>query len=147
MESMRRLERILRKHGLSIELKEISGRGHEKKDKTQELDHYECRLKKSGEEMKITLPADSLKRTATPWDVLFVLAMDASACAMLEGFDEFHREIGESLERADGASRGMKEFREEYEHRCSQSRRLRDFLGESAYMELRREADWEDLIN
>lgn len=148
MESSRRLQCILRRHGLSIELKQIFTKNHDKREKLQEPAHYECRLKKSGGEMKITLPLDSLHHRATPWDALFLLAMDASACAMLEGFDEFHREVEDLLGDADEVFQGMNEFREEYEHKCSQSRRLRDFMGESAYRELRSEAEeWNGLVN
>ncbi len=137
MEHIRRLHNILKRYGLSIELKRIRNRHPDDGEMQERATHYECRVKKADREMKIDLTANFLKQKLTPGDVLFVLAMDASACAMLEGFEEFHEELHGLIEKGEGIPSGMDTFKEEYDQRCSESRRLRDFIGEEAYEELR----------
>ena len=71
--------------------------------------------------------------------VLYMLALDAHCCSLLNGFETFEKEIrstfGDTSDNPDGM-KALEEFSLEYWNRFKQVERVRGFLGESAYREL-----------
>jgi hypothetical protein len=100
------------------------------------VEHYRCRLLRLGEHLDVFLSLRAEDGPPTLFDVLFMLALDASGCDMMAGFEKY-RDKWYSLFRDSGTKpKEIEFFWEELENRCIQNERFRDFLGQSAHEEL-----------
>lgn len=104
-------------------------------DLCEGVDHYHCYLSRPGRKMDVFLSVHPSEGTLSLMDVLSMLAMDASGCKMMEGYD--NREEWPSLFfDSKGKMKEIEWFWQEYRGRCKQTKKLRNFLGESDYQEL-----------
>lgn len=101
------------------------------------LEHFRCRLFKRDRHVDVYLSIQPEHDNMSPDEALFMLAMDAASCRLLEGYEQYKEDwladIGECNKMHATEART---FWEEYATRCSQLRRLRSFLGESAFEEM-----------
>ena len=101
------------------------------------MEHFRCRLFKRDRHVDLYLSTVGRAEGISPYEALFMLAMDGAACRLLEGYeqykDEWLSELGEA-DRMMAMEAGS--FWKEYAVRCSQQRRLKSFLGESLYEEM-----------
>lgn len=101
------------------------------------MEHFRCRLFKRDGHVDLYLSIVGEAGGLSPYEALFMLAMDGAACRLLEGYekekDQWLSELGES-DRMMGTE--ARSFWKEYAARCAQQRRLRSFLGESVYQEM-----------
>jgi len=95
--------------------------------------HYRCQLLKPGKQIDVYLSVDSTDGRLTVEDVLLMLAIDASGCRMMEGYEIYREELNSVLAGTDGNIREMEDFWMEYQGRCRQTQELREFLGDAAY--------------
>lgn len=131
------LEDLIHDNGISMEaakvgLNPIVQGG----DGIDDMEHYKCRLFRPGEQLEVYLSVVSEDDAPSLHDVLLMLAMDASGCQMLEGFDEMREEWPSMFGGSDGNLGEIENFWQEYQGRCQQSKHFKEFLGESAYREL-----------
>lgn len=105
-------------------------------DQSGGVAHYKCRLLKPGKKMDVYLSVDASESGPSVADVLFMLALDASGCRMLEGYEEYRDELKTVFAGNDGNMREIEEFWNEYHGRCKQTEDLREFLGDAAYRTL-----------
>jgi hypothetical protein len=81
----------------------------------------------------------SVRREGDPptlFDVLFMLALDASGCDMMAGFNEYREKWNSIFSESGNEPKEIEFFWEELEGRCRQTEKLIDFLGRPAYEEL-----------
>jgi hypothetical protein len=101
------------------------------------LEHFRCRLFKRDRHLDLYFSTPPEHDSFGPDEALFILAMDAASCRLLEEYEQFKEDwlsdLGE-LNRMHGMD--ARAFWEEYTTRCSQLRRLRLFLGESVYEDM-----------
>jgi hypothetical protein len=137
MSGLDRLDKFIRRKQIVLETQKVAANpvlaGNSRKEG---LEHYRCRLLRPGRQLNVFLSVAAADDPPTLFDVLFMLALDASGCDMMAGFekyrDKWHGIFGES-----GRKPGEIEFFwEELESRCRQTEELRDFLGPSAYERL-----------
>jgi hypothetical protein len=131
------LENLISRSGISIRIHKVDDNpilGNEKP--LEGIEHYKCRLAKSGKELQVYLSINPEEGFLTISDVLLMLAMDASGCKMLEGYEEYRTEWVSMLAGSDGNLEEINSFWEEYEGRCKQTEELKSFLGEPVYNEL-----------
>jgi hypothetical protein len=69
-------------------------------------------------------------------DVLFLLALDASGCSLMAGYDEKGYDWGAVVQDEDESLRQIQDFWDEYKDRCRQTSELKSFLGDCDYREL-----------
>jgi hypothetical protein len=103
------------------------------------LKHYQCRLLRPGKQLDVYLTMSAEDDPPTLSDVLFMLALDASGCDMMEGFEKYRGKWHSLFGEAGRKPGEMELFWEELESRCRQTEKLRDFLGSTAYEQL---LDW-----
>lgn len=100
------------------------------------LEHYQCQLMRPGKQLLVHLSVRANNQLLTLFDVLLMLAIDASGCDMIGGLEKY-KEIWTSVFGGTGEKpKEMEFFWEELEGRCLQAERVREFLGPSAYEEL-----------
>lgn len=101
------------------------------------LEHFRCRLFKRDRHVDVYLSLHPEHDNVSPNDALFMLAMDAASCRLLEDYEQYKddwlADIGE-CNKMHAMVAGA--FWEEYATRCTQLRKLRSFLGESAFEEM-----------
>lgn len=101
------------------------------------LEHFRCRLFKRGRHVDVYLSLQPAHDKVSPNDALFMLAMDAASCRLLEDYEQYKEDwladIGESNKMHATEARA---FWEEYVTRCTQLRKLESFLGESTFEEM-----------
>jgi hypothetical protein len=136
MGTLANLNGLIDQYGISMKLKKVEinpvlGR----EAATDEIDHYKCKLLKSGSEIEVYLSVDP-EEHLTLEDVLLMLAMDASGCKLLEGYVEYKDQWTSSFKGSDGSWQELEEFWHEYGSRCRQTQKLRQFLGDTAYNDL-----------
>ncbi len=107
-------------------------------DPDQTINHYRCQLFKPGKQMDVYLSLHSVDDLLTLEDVLFMLAMDATSCQLLEGYDEQKDEWTAVFGGSDGNLEEINDFWHEYAGRCQQVEKLKNFLGKAAYEEVMR---------
>jgi hypothetical protein len=131
------IEKLVGGCEVALELKEVSANpilaGSSRR---KGLEHYRCRLLRPGKQLDVYLSVNAEDDLPALYDVLFMLAMDASGCDMMAGFEKY-RDKWQSIFGDSGRKVGeMELFWEELESRCRQTEKLIDFLGPSAYEEL-----------
>lgn len=97
------------------------------------VEHYKCQLLKPGKQIEVYLSVDSADSRLTVEDVFSMLAMEASGCMMLQGYEQYRDELSSVFAGNDGNMLEMEEFWKEYQGRCRQTEELRAFLGDTAY--------------
>ncbi len=101
------------------------------------LEHFRCRLFKRGGHVDFYLSIGPEGGAISPDEALFMLAMDAASCRLLEGYvgvkEDWISDLGDSDKMM---AREARTFWKEYAARCSQQRRLRSFLGDAVYDEM-----------
>lgn len=102
-------------------------------DDSGDVSHYKCQLAKPGKQIDVYLSVDSADGRLTVEDALCMLAMEASGCKMLEGYEQYRDELSSVFAGYDGNMQEMEEFWKEYRGRCRQAQELREFLGDAAY--------------
>jgi hypothetical protein len=132
------LEKLVGGYEVALELKEVSANpvlaGGSSRRKG--LEHYRCRLLRPGKQLDAYVSVNAGEDPPALFDVLFMLALDASGCDMMAGLEKY-RDKWQSIFGDSGRKVGeMELFWEELESRCLQTEKLRDFLGPSAYEEL-----------
>ena len=65
-----------------------------------------------------------------------MLAMDASGCQLLEGYEAQSAELASVFGGSDGNLKEIDDFWQEFHQRSKQTERVRKFLGDSVYEEL-----------
>lgn len=98
------------------------------------IDRYKCHIKRPGKEVDVYVAVPTEEERLTASDVLFMLILDASGCEMLKDYYGRHKEM--AIGGSDGNLIEFEEFWDEYRSRCRQSRKFKDFLGDSLYGEL-----------
>jgi hypothetical protein len=137
MEGLARFDNLIRCNQISVELEKIPRNPILAGESQGEgLEHYRCQLVRPGKRLDVFLSVRPESSPLTLFDVLFMLALDASGCDTMAGLEKY-RDISNSI--FGGFTNKLKEmelFWEEFESRCRQSEQLREFLGSSAYEEL-----------
>lgn len=106
------------------------------------LEHFRCRLFKRDRHLDLYFSKPLEQDSISPDEALFILAMDAASCRLLEDYEQYKEDwltdMGE-LNRMHAVE--ARTFWEEYTTKCCQLRRLRLFLGESVYEEMLQRLD------
>ncbi|MCE5242359.1 MAG: hypothetical protein ABFD98_19100 [Syntrophobacteraceae bacterium] len=146
MQNMTAFNDMAKRYNISLELKRIQSNPIFPEDSHPEgVAHYRCRLSMPGKEIDVYLSGDTgSEGVTTASDVLYVLAMDASGCKMLEEYTDIRDEWRDSIAGTDGNLDALQAFWEEYTGRCMQTEQLRAFLGDDGYDELLRNFGIED---
>lgn len=103
---------------------------------TDAMEHYRCSLLKPGKQMDAYFSVTPDEGRPSLSDVLFMLAMDASGCKMLEGLRDYRDAWDWMFGGSDGNIHELEEFWVEYCGRCQQSEAFRNFIGDSDYQRL-----------
>ena len=148
MENMTVFNDIVSRYKISMEMKRVRKNPIFSEDIHPEgVAHYRCRLSRPGRKIDVYLSGDSTADSLmTTSDVLFVLAMDASGCKMLEDYTDIKDEWSASISDGDGNLNAIQAFWEEYSGRCMQTEQLRVFLGQDGYDELLQNFGMEELL-
>jgi len=137
MENSAKLENFIEHNEISMKLERVARNPILAENSQDEgLGHYRCQLLSPGKRLAVYLTIRAEDQLLTLSDVLFLLALDASGCGMMAGFDTY-RDKWKGM--FGGMGREPKEiefFWEELEGRCRQTEALQEFLGESAYEEM-----------
>ncbi|MGV8073597.1 MAG: hypothetical protein AB2L11_03405 [Syntrophobacteraceae bacterium] len=110
-------------------------------DSLEGVEHYRCWLLKPGKQMDVYLSLEPMNDPLTVNDVLFLLAMDASSCRLLEDYDDPKEEWDAVFGGSDGNLEEMEDFWREYANRCRQVDELKNFLGNAAYEKMLQNVD------
>ena len=102
----------------------------------QEVDRYKCQLTRPGKEIDVYVAVPPEEGEITPFDVFYMLILDASGCEMFKDYYARHEEFNRIFDDYCTDVEGLDEFWREYESRCKQSQKLRTFLGKNLYEEL-----------
>jgi len=137
MNGLAGLDQLIRVNEVTMEIEKVAANPILAASSGEEgLEHYRCQLLRPGELMDVYLSLRAEDGPPTLMDVIFMLALDASGCDMLAGFekyrDKWHGFFGDSS----GKPKEMEFFWEELEGRCRQTERFEEFLGPSAYDKL-----------
>ena len=139
MNGLAGLDKLIRYTEVTMEIEKVAANPIPAANSEEEgLEHYRCQLMRPGERLDVYLSLRIEDGPPTLMDVLFMLALDASGCDMMAGFEKYRDKwkwygfFGDS----GGKPKEMELFWEELEGRCRQTRRFRDFLGSSAYEKL-----------
>lgn len=139
MENSYSLENLIHHNGLSMETNRVGSNPiNVQEDELNETKHYKCRLYRPGQHVDVYLSVEARDEAPALPDVLLMLAMDASGCEMLEGFEESRNEWPVIFGGSDGNLKEIEGFWQEYQGRCEQTEQFREFLGQPVYEELLR---------
>ena len=133
------LDDLIHRIGISMEAERVrSNPILTDEDAASAVEHFKFKLSRPGKKLDVYLSLDSDEMDDAPsvGDVLLMLAIDASGCQMLEGYETRNRELAAMLGGSDGNLREIEDFWKEYHARYTQTQEVRRFLGESAYDEL-----------
>jgi hypothetical protein len=137
MDDLARLDDFIQGHEISMHLEKVASNPILAGDGQGEaLEHYRCRLLRPGKRLDVYLSIHAGDQPLTLFDVLFVLALDASGCGMMAGFERYRDKWNGIFGVMGNKLKEVEFFWEELEGRCRQSEALREFLGVSAYEEL-----------
>lgn len=139
MEDNVRLEDLIKHHQISMTMKRVRSNPILSDRDGEGVDHYKCRLTRPGKMMDFYFSISAEEGLLTLQDVLFLLAMDACSCRMLEGYEAYRDELASMFVGQDGNLREIEDFWREYRGRCTQAEELRSFLGETTYRQLLRQ--------
>ena len=137
MSGLSALETFVKRYEVAVELKKATANpvlGESALGKG--LDHYQCRLLRPPKTLEVYLSLSAEDDPPTMFDVLFMLALDASGCDMMAGLDKYKEKWQSVLGESSRKPGEIELFWEELEGRCRQTMKVRDFLGPSAYEEL-----------
>jgi hypothetical protein len=132
-------EDLIDRYGISMEIRRVGtspGPTFEAAGQSRGLRHYRCNLRRPGKSIELYFSAGASDGALTLSDVLHMLAMDSSACRMLEGYEETCLEWASEFSDSSENLAEFEAFWQEYKWRCKQTSRLRDFLGDAAYEQL-----------
>jgi hypothetical protein len=104
-------------------------------DLSEGVKHYQCRLYRPGREVDVYLSIGHDEERLTLSGVLYLLALDASGCTMMKGYEN-QPELQPLFFGTDGNFPEIETFWQEFRSRCNQAARLKAFLGENSYREL-----------
>lgn len=139
MQNSSLLQNLIHKNGLSMETSRVvSNPINVQEGELDETKHYKCRLYQPGKRVEVYLSVEADEDAPTLSDVLLMLAMDASGCEMLEGFDDYRDQWPVIFSGSDGNLQEIETFWQEYQGRCEQTEQFKEFLGEPIYHELLR---------
>ncbi len=139
MENRGVYEDLIFQNRISMEVKKVRMNPisqTETADDTQDIEHYQCSLLKPGKRMNAYFSVHPEEGRPSLPDVLFMLAMDASGCKMLDGLEDFRDEWSTVFGGSDGNIQELEDFWEEYCGRCEQTEAFRNFIGDSDYQRL-----------
>jgi hypothetical protein len=142
MDEMAVLDSMITRNGIKMQIEKVSRNPNLDAGQSDELlEHYRCRLLKPGKQMDVYVSINTADGLLTTSDVLFMLAMDAFGCRMLEGYDDLREQLSHIFAGSDGNLEEIEGFWEEYGGRCRQTQQLKEFLGEGIYDEVLRQFD------
>jgi hypothetical protein len=133
------VDELIYRNGISMKMENVRSNpflpGNGTTNRTK---HFRFRLSSPGRDVDVYLSFDSEEVGELPTlsDVLLMLAMDASGCRLLEGYETWGEELTSVFGGSDGNLEEIEDFWIEYRARRKQSERVRRFLGDSAYEEL-----------
>lgn len=134
------LDELIHRIGISMEAERVRSNPILPGDDTGNdgIEHFRFKLARPGKELDVYLSVDSTEvdNALTVRDVLLMLAMDASGCQMMAGYEARSEELASALGGSDGNLREIEDFWNEYHARCHQTQKVRRFLGDSVYDEL-----------
>ncbi|MCU0572038.1 MAG: hypothetical protein MUC41_03490 [Syntrophobacteraceae bacterium] len=138
MQAPIRLDKWLAQKQISIKMSRVMCNPNMAGQQAPEaMEHFRCRLFKRDRHVDLYLSIVAEAEGVSPYEALFLLAMDGASCRLLEDYEQFKdqwlSELGDSDKMMGTEARS---FWKEYTARCSQQRRLRSFLGESVYEEM-----------
>lgn len=137
MNGLAELDQLIRANDVTMELEKVATNPILAASSEEEgLEHYRCELLRPGERMDVYLSLRAEDGPPALMDVLFMLALDASGCDMLAGFEKYRDKWYGFFGDSSGKPKEMEFFWEELEGRCRQTERFEDFLGPSAYGKL-----------
>ncbi len=144
MKSMPVLERLIKRSEISLKTTRVASNPILGEiDSCEPVDHFHCFLSRPGRKMDVYVSVHPSEGTLTLPDVLSMLALDASGCKMMEGYDK-QEEWASMFFDSNGEMKEIEWFWQEYRGRRKQTEKLRSFLGENAYQELTRCFDFEE---
>jgi len=130
-------EQFIGGYAVALELKRVEANpvlaGNSRKDG---LAHYRCMLLRRGEQLAVYLSVGAQDDPPTLFDVLFMLALDASGCDVMAGFEKYREKWHSIFGESGRKPWDIELFWEELESRCRQTRKVSDFLGPAAFEEL-----------
>lgn len=130
-------ENLICKAGVSCVLEQVATNPILKGDnREQGLSHYRCHLARSGKEQDVYVSVRQDEGPLGLMDVFFLLALDACGCDMMGGVGKFRDKWETIFGTTKTQPKEIQLFWQEYEKRCEQSDRLKEFLGEGIYKEL-----------
>jgi hypothetical protein len=134
---LKEFNEFIRGYGINLELKRVETNPVlVDNSRKEQLAHYRCKLWRGGKQLKVHVSVSTEDAEPTLFDVLFMLALDASGCDMMAGFQKYrekwHGIFGESGRRLGD----IELFWEELESRCRQTQKVSDFFGDAAFEEL-----------
>lgn len=137
MDDLARLDDFIHGNAISMKVEKIATNPLLAKDTPgEELEHFRCQLLRPGKCLEVYLSIRAEDQPLTLFDVLFLLALDASGCGMMAGFEAYRDKWNGIFGGAGNKLKDIEFFWEELESRCRQTERLREFLGVAAYEEL-----------
>jgi len=100
------------------------------------LSHFRCLLLGSGKRLEVYLTIHAEDQPLTLFDVLFLLALDASGCDMMAGYEVYREKWNGLFGGMGNKPKEIEFFWEELAGRCRQTEALQAFLGDTVYQEL-----------
>ncbi len=129
------LQSLMSEYRISMQVTKMS-RNRQIQVPVEKVDHYKCQLTRPGKAMNVYLTVPPEDGEITPFEVFYMLILDASGCEMFKDYYARHEEFNRIFVDYCTETEGLDEFWQEYESRCSQSKKLRTFLGKNLYEEL-----------
>lgn len=134
MDDLARLDDLVQSNEITMKLEKVDSNPILAGDREgEELEHYRCQLLRPGKRLEVYLSIRAEDQPLTLFDVLFLLALDASGCGMMAGFETYRDKWNGIFGGVGSKLKEIEFFWEELEGRCRQTEGLRVFLGASAY--------------
>ncbi len=137
MDGPARLDTLIERMEMTMELTRVASNPiHAGSSEGDSLEHYRCQLLRPGKHLNVYLSVHAEEGAPTLYDVLFMLALDASGCDMMAGFDKYREKWNTIFGGSGSEVKEIELFWEELDSRCKQTEKFMDFLGPSAFEEL-----------
>jgi len=137
MDEPARLDELIHDNKISMKLEKVANNPILAEDPQGEgLEHYRCQLLRPDKRLVVYLSIHAEDQPLTLFDVLLLLALDASGCGMMAGFEAYRDKWDGIFASLGNKLKEIEFFWEELEGRCRQTKALQEFLGMSAYEEL-----------
>ena len=130
------IQTFMSRYGISMQLMKVNSLKSDRARPKADLDRYRCQISRPGKEIDVYVAVPPEEGGLTPSDVLFMLILDASGCEMFKKYYARQDELREIISGSGTKSDGFDDFWLEYESRCQQSQKLRNFLGKHLYEKL-----------